>query len=414
MARRYARSVLAAVVTVVVATACTGGTVGDAEPSGQAGASSAQATATSAAPVFDPPKAFAEDGVRVTRDHGALVGPELAYTPTSDDEENTDPTLTVRAISLADGEERWSVQTPVQRPGGLRGRNGFLRLTEGPGPLRLVWAGVQLLPGSGTQQDRYELVVGAIDAEAGRQNWSVRMPLTQDVSPEDAEVTVVGADDAHVVVTVASAGGTNLGAIADVRAGKLAATPADFVPVGLDGQTVVGRLITGSLGGGVAQGRDIATGQPRWTSETKVDDLRAAVVTAGLAQFVEDAVFDSKTLLVSTADGALRATLPGSRDCSAAADDVVVCAGFDQVTALDLAGKPLWSLPDEAAGRLKPAVTAVHAGLVYAQANGGVILDARTGRDLVTDLEWVPDEVVRGYGIGRDEVDGLTSRRATA
>lgn len=249
-------------------------------------------------PTFDPPKAFADKRVPITRDQGALVGPGLAYTTLAENEDPKELTVTVHAISLADGTERWKAPTPIQYHSGLISRRSdCLRLTTGPGPLRLVWAGVRRIEGAGTQQDRFELSVGALDA---------------------------------------------------------------------------------------------ATGQPRWTGDVRVNNLYAAVVTPGLAHLVENAIFGSKALLVSTTDGTVKATLPDSKECSPATPDIVVCRGYDQVMALNLSGTVLWSLPDEPAGRISPSVTAVYGGLVYGQANGGIILDARTGKDLVTGPEVGP------------------------
>lgn len=417
MFRRMAGNAVVLVLTVYVATACGGEAADEAKPSGQVTPSSVHATTTtSAARVFDPPKAFVDKGVRITRDHGALVGPELAYTPVVESEDTgpSEPTLAVQALSLADGEKRWEAPTPVQHRLGLRGHNGYLRLTKGTGPLRLVWAGVHRLEGTGTQQDRFELMVGAFDAATGQKVWSVQLPLTGDTDWGDSDVTVVGAEDAHAAVAISRLGDEPpiSGAIVNVQAGTIIATPPDFQPIGLDGQIVVGLRSTG-LSSAVPQGLDVATSQPRWTADIRVDDLFATVVMTGLAHFVEDELFDSKSLLVNTADGTVKATLARSDECSPAAPDVVICVGHDQVTALDLTGKVLWSLPDQTVGRIKPAVTAVYAGLVYGSANGGVILDARTGKDLVTSLDWVPDDIVPGYGIGRDDTDGLTSHRAT-
>lgn len=410
MFRRMTGSAVVIVLTGFAFSACGGGPANEARPGETTPGSTAPAT-TSAAPVFDPPKAFAEEDVRITQDEDAVVGPELAYTTMAEGEEHTgptEPTVTVHAISLADGTERWTAPTPIEH---RIGSGADLRLAAGPGPLRLVWAGVHRLDGSGTQQDRFELAVGTIDASTGRPAWSLALPLTGD-NAEDTEVTIVGADDAHVVVAASQPIDAPIsGAVVDVRAGTITATPPEFRPIGLDGQTVVGLRSTGGLSV-VAEGIDIATGQPRWTGNVRVEDLYAAVVTAGLAHFVEDDLHNSTSLLVNTADGTVRAKLPDSEECSAAAPDVVVCVGFDHVTALDPAGTVLWSLPDEAAGRIRPAVTAVHSGLVYGNANGGVILDARTGKDLAT-LDSVPDDVVPGYGIYRSDVDGLSSRRAT-
>ncbi len=91
-----------------------------------------------------------------------------------------------------------------------------------------------------------------------------------------------------------------------------------------------------------------------------------------------------------------------------------MCVGFDRVEAVETTGKPLWSLPEAAAGRVMPHVSTVYSSLVYARSNNGVILDARTGKDQVTGFDWTPDDIVPGYGIERNETEGLLTRRAIA
>jgi hypothetical protein len=63
-------------------------------------------------------------------------------------------------------------------------------------------------------------------------------------------------------------------------------------------------------------------------------------------------------------------------------------------------GKQLWKLPDEAARRTSLHVTYAFHGAVYGDApNSDVVLDARTGQDLVPDALISPTYVVPGYGI---------------
>ncbi|GAB2966684.1 PQQ-binding-like beta-propeller repeat protein [Saccharothrix stipae] len=391
---------------------------GDDRPGTTTSRASATATSTpasSAAPTFDPPKAFSAEPVSVTPDESALVGHGLAYTSMAEGQDSIgrgDPTLTIHAISLGDGQERWQASTPIASGTRLRVDNGFFRLADS-GPARLVWAGIHRTEGSGTQQDRFELVAGAVDATTGRQVWSTRQPFTGSGAPEDASVRVVGANEAHAVLSIAYPGGIVTGAVVDARANKVVDTPPGFTPIGLAGGTVVGIRETVSSGT-VAQGIDAGSGQVRWTGDERVDDVGAAVVTDDVVRFGSTSFFDARTLLIGTSDGAVRSTLPDRNECAAATPDVVVCFSHQRVHALDTTGKPLWSLPDEVAGRVAPDVTAVHNGLVYARANSGVVLDARTGRDVVTDLDWTPDAVVPGYGVERNQADGLLARRTTA
>jgi outer membrane protein assembly factor BamB len=416
MPTRTAITGFAVVLTAALATGCGKSSTTEPDKSiGPTGTPAQATTTTGVAPVFDPPKAFSDDRIFITHDENALVRAELAYTSMAEGQDTSghrDPTLTIHAISLRDGRERWQAPTPIRTGMRLGVDNSFFRLTDGPGPPRLVWAGIQRTDGSGTQQDRFELVAGAFDASTGEQVWSTKKPFEGD-APEEVSVQVVGANDTHAAITLLRVGEEDAGAVVDARSGAITDTPPGFTPVGLDAGVVVG-LRTTESSGTVAQGLDVASGQVRWTGNTRVDDLKATVVTEGVAQFTEFAVFDSRTFLVSTSDGAVRSTLTGRQDCSPATADVLVCVAPDRVEAVEVTGKSLWSLPDEATGRVMPHVTAVYSGLVYALASSGVILNAHTGENLVTDIEWTPDDVVPGYGIERDQLDGLSARRATA
>ncbi|MBT2510831.1 hypothetical protein J7I98_34445 [Streptomyces sp. ISL-98] len=63
----------------------------------------------------------------------------------------------------------------------------------------------------------------------------------------------------------------------------------------------------------------------------------------------------------------------------------------------------LWRLPDESANRIAPEITSAWHGVVYAQADQAMTLDARTGRDLRTGIGLVsPTMVNDGYGLVYD------------
>jgi len=59
----------------------------------------------------------------------------------------------------------------------------------------------------------------------------------------------------------------------------------------------------------------------------------------------------------------------------------------------------LWRLPDAAAGRVNPGLAAAFHGRVYAH---DVILDARTGADVVAELPLTADAIVPGYAVTRE------------
>lgn len=87
---------------------------------------------------------------------------------------------------------------------------------------------------------------------------------------------------------------------------------------------------------------------------------------------------------------------------------MVVCASFDGVLAFDATNaKMFWQLPDEAANRVAPTVTAVWHGAVYGgTANGPVVLDATTGADRSTAPGAAPSWVSEFGGIALDDQGG--------
>jgi len=81
--------------------------------------------------------------------------------------------------------------------------------------------------------------------------------------------------------------------------------------------------------------------------------------------------------------------------------DNVACQSSGTLVGLDAtSGKQLGSLPDPAAQRIMPSLGAAYHGLLYTHGeNTGVILDARTGADVVDNVAVSPDIVIPGYGI---------------
>ncbi|MFJ6612286.1 hypothetical protein ACIQPT_18650 [Streptomyces sp. NPDC091289] len=156
--------------------------------------------------------------------------------------------------------------------------------------------------------------------------------------------------------------------------------------------------------------------QAQWTTPAGPDRIITTKVThSGLVTST------AQLLLVDAATGKQR-PLSGKKrpvHCRYDGTSVVVCGPHPgasrapkEVFALDApSGRILWELPDSAAGRIAPDVTAVRHGRVYAETSSGpVVLDARSGEDIELDPGIAPVVVneyaglaarSRGSGSGR-------------
>ncbi|XVS61761.1 hypothetical protein ACQPYE_26110 [Actinosynnema sp. CA-299493] len=102
------------------------------------------------------------------------------------------------------------------------------------------------------------------------------------------------------------------------------------------------------------------------------------------------------------------AVIDDTTDCEFDQVDVVVCSGMRSTVGLDATtARQLWRLPDDAAGRVDPGLDAAFHGRVYAL---DVILDARTGEDVVPSLSVTADTVVPGYAITRSGGEAVAHR----
>jgi hypothetical protein len=130
----------------------------------------------------------------------------------------------------------------------------------------------------------------------------------------------------------------------------------------------------------------------RWTAGT--DDETVVVSRGGpsSAAAVSVAAGSGRRALtfydVATGRPETRQVLPGPVTCRYDDRLVTVCwnAEASRPWAIGLDGttaRPLWTLPDAAAGRVSPQVTTVWHGTVYGTTeNGPVLLDARSGADV--------------------------------
>ncbi|MFI1224348.1 MULTISPECIES: PQQ-binding-like beta-propeller repeat protein [unclassified Streptomyces] len=159
--------------------------------------------------------------------------------------------------------------------------------------------------------------------------------------------------------------------------------------------------------------------QAQWTTPAGPDRIITTKVTrSGLV------TSRGQLLLVDAATGKQRPLSDKQRPvhCRYDGKSVVVCgphpgtrAAPKEVFALDApSGKILWELPDSAAGRIAPEVTAVRHGRVYADTpSGPVVLDARSGADIERDPGIAP-VVVNEYAGLAARSRGSGSGRASA
>jgi hypothetical protein len=195
-----------------------------------------------------------------------------------------------------------------------------------------------------------------------------------------------------------------------------------FQPEGPVGGVAVGMTGSGPFTDyGTLQGRNAQSGTPVWSvpsvqSATKgTPDDQTAVVSPEVAVFYGGAL-TNQTYLVSIADGRILKTLSDQYSCEYDQVSVIACyapgvdnavlIGFDATSLAQL-----WQLHDAAGTRIAPVLHAAYKRLLYTEANNGnVILDARTGADLVTDVSIAPDlggVLARGRSVGVHAVDAI-------
>jgi hypothetical protein len=307
------------------------------------------------------------------------------------------------------------------------GLPGHLLATEVPSPA-LYYAGTVLQPGQGTQRSQITAQVGSLAASSGASQWNVTLPLPasyyQDDSPDpqqDLKLTLIGADEHHLVVAADGPFGTTpVVWVLDPATGRTMWTRSGIDAVGFGDDTVVVLPAPKSpIDHGTPEGINADTGSVRWPAlTTKVTDVGYAMVGPHFIQFTESALLDAATYLIDVRSGKLFATLgSGSATCLFDQVGTVACPSGTSLIALDATtGHRLWSLPDASTNRISPALHAAHKGLLYAQGDSGsgVILDAHSGADAVDDLAVAPDVVVPGYGVVLNDTDDtVTVYRAT-
>lgn len=408
--RRYKAAGL--LVCLATATATAAGTSGcastdippnESSPTASPPAPSSAEPSTTRPPAFDPPRHFTADLAVAVGPAEAVVGREQAYSYAEDSVGESG--AAIQAVSLLSGDQRWRGPIDARPTGGaLRdGPSSTLSVVRAAdGTETLSFTGLSVTPGSGTQQDRREVVVGSLDATSGAVLWTVRAALPPEFDVSGTRVLLAGANEHHVVSSVSDPGNLPLSLIVDARTRTAAWTDSGFLAVAVDGGVVIGVRIDAEFGGsGPVQALDVASRARLWTSELTVANYDPRLVAPGILQVPDSRPFESHTFLLDTGKGTQRADLPDRYHCVFDQRDTVVCDGYDTMVALESTTmRELWRLPEASSGRVKPALHTAFHGLVYTDGQRTpVILDARTGRDAVPDAVIAPDTVIPGFGL---------------
>ncbi|MUN42600.1 outer membrane protein assembly factor BamB family protein [Actinomadura litoris] len=371
-------------------------------------------SSAAASPVryYDPPRRFSAKEVQVG------TGPVAVVKDTAYSYVETEEGSALVATGLATGARRWSVGLPgatnlTSGPMTEEDPPAPVAVTDGQGQVLIVAAYDTITEGTGTQQDTEQTQVLAVDP-AGRTRWHRAAPGPSTALPPK----IVGAGrDGNGVSVILNVGYTMA---VDARSGAVLWKRDGVIPRGVDGDKVVGFRSgdddwTSNL---VAlRGRD---GTSLWSGpeiRTALAGRVPELVMAGSGRVVVHTSQDGRDTLFDTADGKKVTTLTplgglGNKDfvCEFDQRDTIVCTepamisgdSPEQTLAFDArSGRRLWSLPDKAAGRVALDVTCAFHGAVYGHAeNGDVVVDARSGADVVTgDAALAVTDAVPGYGL---------------
>lgn len=396
--RTVAVAVLVAVAMTSVGCGSTGDTSATSGVTSTAASDPGDATNTPVRPAYDPPRRFDSTPVVVGRGPVAVAdGVAYSYTDTE-----------LVAVDLATGSRYWSVALPGAEAliSGPMARDKPIVpgiVTDDSGRTLVVAAYYSSIEGTGTQQDSSRTQVVAVDSQ-GKIRWDVAL------QPASFTPRVVGGSHYGAGSVVVDSHDT---VVLDTASGSVRWTGRGVKPVGVDGGNVLGLRAGGDFDPWTTVALRLADGAEAWAGpavETGIANQPPAFVPAGPGRAVFSGItedFRRAAILIDTVTGAPVASVPGKLRCVFDERDTIVCFEPSQLDLPELvigldaqSGKQLWQLPNDAANRTAIDVTAIFHGAVYGHVSrGSVILDARTGADVVTDVDIAPTQVVPGYGL---------------
>lgn len=341
----------------------------------------------------DPPERFAAKGVPVGQPD-VVVGHTAAFEYQLSDDGK--PSVVGTALDSGDEMWRWDGDALAQKRTTTDERATYLALSRVDGKELLQFTGVS---------DDTTMRTTVLDAATGDVvvAGSKEIPAEVDVAGGTSiDVASLGVRDGFAVATLVSTATPAMTMITDLESGGTEWGPAAFLAGGIvdtgAGAAAVGITADSDFSDGTMRAVALDTRETVWTGGTvRAGTVHAPVptlVTADLGDVMTNAthLFDPAT---GKEIGALDAP---ADDCLPDDRDVVVCVDVDNSTTLDAkTGKQLWQ-------RHSPDVTAAFHGRVYAE---GTILDARSGKEVSTDLAIRVDAAVPGYAITRDTSEAV-------
>jgi outer membrane protein assembly factor BamB len=334
------------------------------------------------------------------------------------------------AVDVLTGKQRWAA--PIEGiPGDPNNQSGPFVNTTGPRPPvvtdKLAVAAVPVqFPEQGTTPGYVALTVLAADAITGKKAWQTDVKVSTDAS--NAVTKVVGVTDKAVVAGY-DKDDEHLTIGLDPATGKTLWTRKDYTGGSVHGDIVAGVDRSQGLQRDSSTSQitalDVVTGQEKWAAakDSYSLDLVAAdpalVVVDQKAQIEQNVHGGTFLVFLDPATGAEKTRLVGDYgyavssygDCFYDQQSVLICSVSGVLTGYEAAtARKLWSLPDKTANRVAPDVLVAWHGVLYGTTQGRkpIALDAKTGKDLSTEVGVDPYWVSKYVAIGVSDGDNRT------
>lgn len=399
------------------------------QPSGSAPAAQPPTSTTPEAKTADPPTAFdtaAAVSLPASALRANLAGDVVSNFLTLRD--RTGYIVTTDALSAVDvltGQQKWTTKIDGQ-PADPNAQSGPFVNSTGPRPPavtgKLAVAAVPVtVPEQGTTPAYTALSVIAADATTGTKAWQTTVKVADDQyggGGTSSTTKVLAVTDKAVIASYTQDEDALTVAI-DPTTGKQLWDRKDYDAGSVHGDVLVGTDFNVPENSSMTQATavDLATGKQLWVGATKSGSLTMVQADPSLVVVNRSDYGTGHPFLVflDPATGTEKAKIEGeggfgSRaygECLYDQQSVLVCTQDDVVTGYDAkTASKLWSLPDQAANRVAPArLTAAWHGALYGttQGNQPIVLDAKTGKDLSTEVGATPFWVSKYAGIGVDK-----------
>ncbi|MEV7232192.1 hypothetical protein AB0M79_35080 [Polymorphospora sp. NPDC051019] len=381
------------------------------------GSTSADATGDHSAPPsmpsHDPPlgfqKAFQLDGPVAYRVKGDLLYAVWGAKSLL----GSAPEPRIAVISMVTGDELASVRLASEVEAPTEGlRHSMTAFVDIGGQMSLMLAYEYKIEGAGTIKDRTILRIRADRAETGALIWSTDIDISD--NPIGA-IYIPATSDEYALITSYK----HRTMIVRIDSGKVVHDWPGFRGYAIVDDVVVGWYKDGRTG--FIEGRSISAGQTLWNRQNiDTDDDWAASHELGNGYVLHSTPRDGG-LIIAAATGATLQHVGEGRSriyCKYDEAGLVVCADGNGeflrrkfLVAYNLnSGEQLWSEKDIGQGRTIPLeIDCIYRGVAYMSFSKNyrdderppMVLDVRTGADLVEELPTAMEEVGAGYGISQ-------------